>query len=93
MYSVAILDLYYYLKVKMMIKNIATLNNLALVLVVMSIGNIQQKTELIYMLKYGFYKKYYRYPFVMKNVFNWSELHLSEVTSYKIHTLVVRQHI
>ena len=24
---------------------------------------------------------------VMKKVFNWSELHLSEVTSYKIHTL------
>ena len=24
----------------------------------------------------------------MKKVFNWSELHLSEVTSYKIHTLV-----
>ena len=29
----------------------------------------------------------YRYPFVMKKVFNWSELHLSEVTSYKIHIL------
>ena len=25
---------------------------------------------------------------MMKNVFNWSELHLSEVTSYKIHNLV-----
>ena len=24
---------------------------------------------------------------VMKKVFNWSELHLSEVTPYKIHTL------
>ena len=24
----------------------------------------------------------------MKKVFNWSELHLSEVTSYKIHTLI-----
>ena len=24
----------------------------------------------------------------MKKVFNWSELHLSEVTSYKIHILV-----
>ena len=23
----------------------------------------------------------------MKKVFNWSELHLSEMTSYKIHTL------
>ena len=32
----------------------------------------------------------HRYPFVMKKVFNWSELHLSEVTSYKIHTLIVR---
>ena len=31
----------------------------------------------------------YRYLFVMKKVFNCSELHLSEVTSYKIHTLVV----
>ena len=30
----------------------------------------------------------YRHPLVMKKVFNWSELHLSEVTSYKIHTLV-----
>ena len=30
----------------------------------------------------------YRYLFVMKKVFNWSELHLSEVTSYKIHILV-----
>ena len=25
--------------------------------------------------------------FVKKKVFNWSELHLSEVASYKIHTL------
>jgi hypothetical protein len=40
-------------------------------------------------LMYGFCKKYYRYPFVMKKVFNWSELHLSEVTSYKIHILKV----
>ena len=31
--------------------------------------------------------KYYRYPFVMKKVFKWSEVHLAEVTSYKIHTL------
>ena len=30
---------------------------------------------------------HYRYPFAMKKVFNYSELHLSEVTSYKIHTL------
>ena len=30
---------------------------------------------------------YYRYPFVMKKVFNFSELHFSEVTSYKIHIL------
>ena len=30
---------------------------------------------------------YYRYLFVKKNVFNYSELHFSEVTSYKIHTL------
>ena len=30
-------------------------------------------------------------PFVMKKVFNWSELHLSEVTSYKIHTLIGRK--
>ena len=28
-----------------------------------------------------------RSHFVMKEVFNWSEVHLSEVTSYKIHTL------
>ena len=28
----------------------------------------------------------HRYPFVMKKV---SELHLSEVTSYKIHTLIL----
>ena len=27
-------------------------------------------------------------PFVMEKVLNWSELHLSEVTSYKIHALV-----
>ena len=27
---------------------------------------------------------YYRYPKVMKKGFNWSEVHLSEVTSYKI---------
>ena len=25
---------------------------------------------------------------MLKKVFNWSEVHLSEVTSYKIHTLV-----
>ena len=29
----------------------------------------------------------YRYLFVMKKVFNYSELQFSEVTSYKIHTL------
>ena len=28
---------------------------------------------------------------VMKKVFNWSELHLSEVTSYTIHTLALVQ--
>ena len=32
----------------------------------------------------------YRYLFVKKKVFNLSELHFSEVTSYKIHTLEVR---
>ena len=31
----------------------------------------------------------YRYLFVKKKVFNLSELHFSEVTSYKIHTLVL----
>ena len=31
---------------------------------------------------------YYRYLFVKKNVFNYSELHFSDETSYKIHTLV-----
>ena len=30
-----------------------------------------------------------RYLFVKKKVFNYSELHFSEVTSYKIHTLIV----
>ena len=30
---------------------------------------------------------YYRYLFVKKNVFNYSELHFSKLTSYKIHTL------
>ena len=29
----------------------------------------------------------FRYPFVMEKVCNWSELHLSEVTFYKIHVL------
>ena len=29
----------------------------------------------------------HRYPFVKKKVFNWSELHFSEVTYYKIHIL------
>ena len=33
-------------------------------------------------------KMHYRYPFVMKKVFYWSEVHLSDVTSYKIHILV-----
>ena len=33
--------------------------------------------------------QYYVYLFVKKKVFNYSELHISEVTSYKIHTLVV----
>ena len=52
------------------------------------------------LLKYGFCKKslrknatltnwtlvvIYRYLFVKKKVFNMSELHFSEVTSYKIH--------
>ena len=31
---------------------------------------------------------YYRYLFVKMKVFNYSELHISEVTSFKIHTLV-----
>ena len=31
---------------------------------------------------------YYRYLFVKMKVFNYSELHFSEVTSFKIHTLV-----
>ena len=31
---------------------------------------------------------YYRYLFVKIKVFNYSELHISEVTSYKIPTLV-----
>ena len=31
-----------------------------------------------------------KYLFVKKNVFNYSELHFSEVTSYKIHTLTSR---
>ena len=31
---------------------------------------------------------YYRYLFVKKKVFNYSELHFSKKTSYKIHTLV-----
>ena len=31
---------------------------------------------------------YYRYFFVKKKVFNYSELHFSELTSYKIHTLI-----
>ena len=26
---------------------------------------------------------------MLKKVFNWSEFHLSEVTSYKIHTLLI----
>ena len=32
---------------------------------------------------------YYRYLFVKMKVFNYSELHFSEVTSYKIPTLEV----
>ena len=32
---------------------------------------------------------YYRYLFVKMKVFNYSELHISEVTSYKIPTLVL----
>ena len=31
----------------------------------------------------------YRYLFVKKNVFNLPELHFSEVTFYKIHTLII----
>ena len=31
---------------------------------------------------------YCRYLFVKMKVFNYSELHFSEVTSYKIHTLI-----
>ena len=30
-----------------------------------------------------------RYLLVKKKVFNYSELHFSEVTSYKIHTLAI----
>ena len=32
---------------------------------------------------------FFHHKRVMKKVFNWSDLHLSEVTSYKIHTLVI----
>ena len=32
--------------------------------------------------------RYYWYLLVKKKVFNYSELHLSEMTCYKIHTLV-----
>ena len=32
---------------------------------------------------------YYRYLFVKMKVFNYSELHFSKVTSYKIHTLAI----
>ena len=41
-------------------------------------------------LKYGFYKKSLQHWSGKKTeekVFNWSEVHLSEMTSYKIHTL------
>ena len=31
---------------------------------------------------------YYRYLLVKKKVFNYSELHFSEGTFYKIHTLI-----
>ena len=31
---------------------------------------------------------YYRYLFVKMKVFNYSELHFFEVTSFKIHTVV-----
>ena len=31
----------------------------------------------------------HRYLFVKKKVFNYSEVHFSEVTSYKIHTLAI----
>ena len=33
------------------------------------------------------YNTYYMYLFVKKKVFNYSELHFSEVTCYRIHTL------
>ena len=33
---------------------------------------------------------YYRYLFVKMKVFNYSELHFSEVTFYRIHTLGVK---
>ena len=39
--------------------------------------------------KDSFCKKYDRYPFVMKKVCNWSESHLSRVTLYKIHILII----
>ena len=32
---------------------------------------------------------YYRYLLVKMKVFNYSELHFSEVTSFKIHTLIL----
>ena len=34
-----------------------------------------------------FVSSHYRYLFVKKKVLNYSQLHLSKVTSYKIHTL------
>ena len=39
--------------------------------------------------KLCFMMHYYRYLFVKKKVFNYSELHFSEVISYKIHTSTI----
>ena len=37
--------------------------------------------------------QYYSYLFLKKKVFNYSELHFSEVTSYKIHILAINQNL
>ena len=49
---------------------------------------ISPSIKIMDFLRSHFKKMHYRYPFVMTKVFIWSEVHLSEVTSYKIHTLV-----
>ena len=56
-------------------------------ILLLTLTELQLLSDLPSYAKESVLKRLLRYLFVMKKVFNYSELHFSEVTSSKIHTL------